>query len=388
MLRKRFNAGFLAVLAVVVLTSLLSSCAPNEQSTSGKEFVIGLLAPLTGDVADYGARGRNAALLAVDEINASGGIKGKKIRLIIEDDKGSAKDAVAAMLKLVNVDKVPVVIGGLMSGIGLAIAPIAQQNKVVLMAPGSSAPAYRNEGDYCFRDWTSDDLDGKIMANYMFKNKGIHEVAVLTMQNDYCLGLSKAFKSSFVQLGGKVIFEEQFPPGTSQFQSILAKMKGVHPKAVFLSAQPKEGGFAVKQMAELGIKAQIGSNFSVDSPDFLGIAGTAANGIFFTTPAFDPKSKDPQVSQFVSKYKKRYGEDPDTTAGHFYDAVRVVAAAANAARDLTPAAIRDALFQVKDFPGVTGKMTFDDHGDVTEPVMIKVVKDGKPQLVELYGVDK
>ena len=92
------------------------------------------------------------------------------------------------------------------------------------------------------------------------------------------------------------------------------------------------------------------------------------------------------MSQFVSRYRERYGKDPDTTAGHFYDAVRIITAAANAAKDLSPAAIRDALHQVKDFPGVTGKMTFDDHGDVTKPVMIKVVKDGKPQLVELFGV--
>lgn len=386
MLRKQLTAGFFASLAMVLFAFLLSSCAPKEQATSGNEFVIGLLAPLTGDIADYGARGRNAALMAVDEVNASGGIKGKKIKLVIEDDKGSPKDAVAAMQKLVNVDDVPVVIGGLMSGVGLAIAPIAEQNKVVLMAPGSSNPSFRDAGDYCFRDWASDDLDGRIMANYMFKNKGIREVAVLTMQNDYCLGLAQTFKKSFIELGGKVIFEEQFPPQTSQFQNILAKMKRVSPEAVFLSAQPKEGGFAVKQMAELGIKTKIGSNFSVDSPDFLGIAGSAAEGVFFTTPAFDPKSTDPQVSQFVSRYRERYGKDPDTTAGHFYDAVRIITAAANAAKDLSPAAIRDALHQVKDFPGVTGKMTFDDHGDVTKPVMIKVVKDGKPQLVELFGV--
>lgn len=384
--------GILAVVVVAGIVGTLVFRAPNGQGrpndSSEGQFLIGVLAPLTGEVADYGTRGKNGVQLAVEELNAAGGIRGKSIKVIIEDDKGSPKDAVAAMQKLINVDKVPVVVGGLMSGVGLAIAPLAEQNKVVLLAPGSSNPSFRDAGDYSFRNWASDDLDGKIMASYMFKTKNIRSVAVLTMQNDYCLGLSQAFKRDFLALGGKIVAEEQFPPETSRFQDILTKLKGATFDAVFLSAQPKEGGFAAKQMAELAIHTQIASNFAVDSPEFLGIAGGAAEGVFFTTPAFDPTSKDPTISQFVSKYRQRYGADPDTTAGHFYDAVRIIAAAANAAKDSSPTAIKDALYSVTAFPGVTGTTTLDDHGDVTKPVMIKIIREGKAELVELYGGSK
>ena len=384
--RKAIGLTCLIVICVLLVSYGLKGRL-GAGKTSDTEFTVGFLAPLTGDLADYGKRGLNSINMAVEEVNAQGGVKGKKIKVIVEDNKGTPKDAVAAMQKLVNVDKVPVVIGGLLSGVGLAIAPIAEQSKAVLLAPGSSSPDFREAGDYCFRNWASDDFDGKVMAGYMYENRGIRSVAVLTMQNDYCLGLSNTFKENFAAKGGTVVFHDEFPAETTEFQSLLAKVKAANPEAVFLSAHPKETGFLLKQMAELKIEAKIGSNMNAESPDCLSIAGTAANGVFFTTPAFDPASTDPRLSQFVAKYNERYGSEPDAVAGHFYDALHILAAAAKNAKDLTPDSIRDALYAIKDFPGVTGTTTFDEKGDVTKPLMIKEIAGGEGKVLQLYGAN-
>ena len=377
----------LTTFILIVLVSCLASCEKNQENISEDEIRIGVVFSLTGDVAAYGQRSMKGVNVALYEINSSGGINGKKIRLIVEDAKSSAKDGVAAINKLIFQDKVKFIIGDVLSSTTLAMAPIAERNKILLLAPGASNPALTDAGDYIFRNWLSDNFDGKALAAYSFKKKGIRTVATLYQKTDYCLGLEDAFSKEFILLGGTVLSREAFETDATDFRTNIVKTQHNNPEGVFVSAESRQTGTILKQAFELNFRPNWFSNLTVDTPECAEIAGAARNGVVFSTPAFDVKDQDsPVVRKFVDNFTTKYSEKPEATSGHSYDALKILAFVMQK-HGTKVESVKTGLYELKNFPGVTGSTTFDRNGDVLKNVFIKSISGNIPTLLEVFSSD-
>lgn len=369
---------FAVCLSFLALVLAFPGCTKKQP----QEIKIGVILPLTGDLAEPGEKAFNGIRLAIDAYNQN---KPKiPINIIAEDSRANPTDGVNAINKLINVDHVKIVVGDLTSGVTLAIAPIAEKNRVLVLAPGASNPKVRDAGDYIFRNWASDNFDGEVIAAYLSRKMGKRKAVVIYVNNEYGLGLADAFAKAFLTNGGIVTLREKYDQGATDFRTILAKTKGVNLDCIYLPGQPKENGLLVRQLREMGLNTTIAANLSVESPDFYASAKDAGEGILFSTPAFDVNANEENIKKFVQNYESRFKTEPDAVAGHGYDAANILVQAIKTANyDLTK--LKEQLYKVKDFPGVTGNTTFDDHGDVVKPVMIKKLnKDGKALILEVY----
>lgn len=346
-----------------------------------QEIKIGAILPLTGDAAAWGEKGKKGIDLAVDQINEHGGIDGKQLKVIYEDTQALPRLGVTAVTKLVNVDKVPVVIGDIVSATTLAAAPVAEKNQVVLLAPTASAPAITDAGDYIFRIWPSDLVEGKAMAKFAAEND-YKEIGILYIQNDYGIGLKNAFSDTYTQMGGKVVADVAYKQDETDFRSHLSKLNSNNPKAIYLISYYKDAALALKQASELGIQCQFLGATAVQDPKLIEIAGKAAEGLIYAIPSgFDPENKSAIVRNFKEAYNKKYSEDPNFVAAHCYDAVNLIAHVMRKS-GITSTLIMPELAKIMGFQGVTGEITFDENGDVIKPVDIKVIKNGN---FEMYG---
>ncbi len=367
---RKYLVVFVAFIAIFALT--LSSCKSKAKEPA--VIKIGAILPLSGDAAQYGEWGKSGIDLAVEEINSKGGINNKKIEVIYEDDAADPKKGVSAANKLITIDGVKVIIGPIPSTVTLAVAPICEKNKVIIMS-SSSSPAITSAGDYIFRNWPSDDFEGTAMADYAIK-KGYKRVAVFNINNEYGLGVVKVFKKKFSELGGKVVISETFAQGSSDMKPQLLKIKDRNPDAIYLVGHAKENGHVVKQARDLKIKAKILGTVGIEGPDFINIAGEAAEGLVYTAPAFDPDSAVPLIKKYQVAYAKKYGKKSEIFAATMYDATKIVALMIEK-YGYDPDKIKEGLYSLKNYSGVTGNTTFDSNGDVIKAVMFKTVKNGK-----------
>ena len=371
------------MLAFITLIALIG-CQNNQQS--GKEkYQIGTIIVLTGSAAQYGQWMKNGLELAKDEINSKGGINGHQIELVYEDDKTEAQSAVSAMNKLDATLNSPVVIAALTSKSTLAIAPIAESKKKVLFAVCASSPDLTNSGDYIFRNWPSDNEEGRLMAEYAYNTLGYRNIVELTINNDYGLGLKKVFAQKFVELGGAIVSSEEFPENATDFRSVLARLKSQKFDAIYMPSHAKEVATFLKQMKENNLDYKVLGNVAYESPDLLNIAGNAAEGVIFTTPAFNPDSKDTTIQTFTTAYEKRFGSKPENFAAHAYDALKIIALAIEKG-GYTSDGIKSELYKISNYPGVSGMTTFDKNGDVQKPAIIKQVKNGQFVSLEASNV--
>ena len=372
-----------SVVMVASLLVLVGGCAKRPSAPSvvpatrpggENDITVGAILPLTGDAAQYGQAARRGLELAIEKVNAER-LTPAKMAVEFEDDQADPKRAVSAFQKLTAGGDVPAVIGAFSSSATLAIAPLAERKRIVLLSPVASAPAVTKAGDFIFRNVASDVFEGSIMPQFAYKDLGIRRVAVLYINNDFGVGLRDAFAAGFRALGGQIVAEEAFAQGATDFRGQLTKLKALKPEAVYLVGY-KEMARVLRQSAELAFSPRFLSISMFEDPDILKLAGRAAEGAYYTYQGFDPRSNDKVIKDFVSSYRARYGSDPDIYAGLAYDAGRILALAIKeGGRD--PARIRDVLYRIGDFPGVTGRTTFDRNGDVTKEIHIKYVHQGK-----------
>lgn len=360
------------ILLAVTMLLVFAGCQYNQQKKN--PIKVGAIIFQTGDAAQYGVWVKNGLEMAKDEINSKGGINGQPIELSYEDDKTDAQTAVTVMNKLLATQNLPIIISGLTSKSTLAIAPIAESKKVVLFSPCSSSPDITNSGDYIFRNWTSDNEEGRLMAEYAYNNLGYRNMATLTINNDYGLGLQKVFSQRFKELGGTIVSSEEFPERTTNFRTIIAKLKSQKFDAIYLPSHAKEVGSFLKQMKENNLSFKVLGCVTYESPELIQIAGDAAEGVIFTTPAFNPDATDSTIQKFSAEYQKRFGSKPENFAAHSYDALNIIALAIQKGGYISDG-IKNALYQISNYPGVSGLTTFDKNGDVKKPAMIKQVKN-------------
>ena len=361
---------------VIVLAAFAGACL-DKQPAESEEIKIGAILPLTGDAASWGEMGKQGIDLAVDEINSEGGIKGKKIKVVYEDTQADPQKGVSAMRKLVSIDKVPVVIGDIVSAVVLAAAPIANENKVVLISPTASAPAVTDAGEYVFRNWPSDVFEGEFMARSAYNELGLKQVAILYINNDYGIGLREVFTETFEQLGGEILAAESYDADATDFRTQLTKIKATTPQTVYLISYYKDGALILKQATEMGLETQYLAASAIEDPKLIEIAGPATEGLIYPlSSGYDPESHEENIQEFKREFTARYGEEPSYVAAQAYDAMKIVAFSIEQG-GTEGSGIQAAMTNVKDFSGVTGETTFDENGDVIKPMAIKTVKNGE-----------
>jgi len=362
----------LGVILLIICGLIWVSC---QKKVEEKVVKIGAILPLTGDAAKYGKSAKNGIDLAIEDINKKGGILGRQVKVIYEDSQADASKAVSAFRKIVNVEHIKFILGPLSSTEVLAVAPIANKEKVIILAPAASAPQITYAGDYIFRNVMSDLYDGWAMAAYVIKGMKKKTAAIFYINNDFGIGLKNSFKEQFEKMGGKVLLEISFERGEKDFRAQITKIKNVNPEVVFLVGQA-EMAEILKEIKEMGIKLLIVSFSMFEDPDILKVAGDAAEGVVYTYRVFNPESENPVVKHFVERYEKKYGVKPDIFAGLSYDAARILALALERG-EFKVEKVKEALYNIKNFPGVVGKTSFDKNGDVKKPIGIKKVENGK-----------
>jgi len=257
----------------------------------------------------------------------------------------------------------------------MAVAPIANQNKVVLFSPGASTPRLTGAGPYVFRNWQSDAYEAKIMARYLL-NDGKRRVTVLAINNDFGLALLEYFRKHFETLGGTILATERFEQDATDFRGQLAKIRASNPDALYLLSYPKETGNIVNQAREMGLRASIYGVAAMEDPTLIRVAGRNAENIVYTK-AVEPGPNDAVYRRFVGAYRVEFGQEPGLIADTGYDAVKMVAQAAESLARLDGESLARALGTIKNYQGASGLMSFDANGDIIKPVGLKAIRNGQ-----------
>ncbi|MEP7366397.1 MAG: penicillin-binding protein activator [Acidobacteriota bacterium] len=367
----------MAVLVVAALSFMVWwACGRASRPPSQPTLRIGAISPFSGDGAPYGKAARTAIDLAVDEINAEGGVRGAKLMVQYEDDQGSPKDAVSAFQKLATIDKVPAVIGPFYSGNVLACAPDANRLHVVLLTGSATSDNVRNAGAYVFRTCPSNDEQARTVADFAFNKLKRRTAFVIYRNVDYGVTLRDAFANAYPAVGGKIVGIEGVAADSTDLRAQLTKAKAAAPDMIFAAVHYSEGSALLRQVKELGISSVVVGTDGGFDPQLLKIAGDAAEGSYWVTIGWGDELSNPPLAKFKQAYHRRFGEDPGVYSGLYYDAVHVLAKALGSTPSLTDGALKNTL-RTTEYIGPTGLTRFDSHGDVKKPFAVYLVTHGE-----------
>jgi branched-chain amino acid transport system substrate-binding protein len=357
--------------------------APGEPGAAVDQnaILIGEVGSLTGAQATFGISTRNGVELAVNEANAAGGVKGKKIAVRVYDDQGKPEEAANAVTRLITQDKVKVILGEVASTNSLAMAPKSQQAQVPMITPSSTNPKVTEVGDYIFRVCFIDPFQGAVMAKFAKENLKAQHVAILKDQkSDYSIGLTEVFTAKFTEMGGKIVATEAYSQGDTDFRAQLTAIRSAKPDAIYVPGYYTDVGLIARQARELGLKSTLLGGDGWESEKLFELGGSAVEGSYYSNhySADDPS---PTVQKFLTDFKKAYGAVPDSLAALGYDAAKVAIDAMKRAPDLNGPALRDAIAQTKSFPGVAGTISLDEKRNATKPAVVLEVSGGKLKFV-------
>ncbi len=363
------------LLSSIVIASLLTAFA-CQTGGGGDKVRIGVFMSMTGDTANFGISSTNGIKMAADEANAAGGINGKQIELLIQDDRSDSSEAATIVTKFVTQDSVHAILGEVASSRSIAAAPIAQNAKIPMLTPSSTNPEVTRKGDYIFRSCFIDSVQGAAIAQFAARTLNAKRAGIMVdRKNDYSTGLEKFISATFTRLGGAMVITQSYQAGDQDFNAQLTSIKGSNPDVIFVPGYYGDVALIAKQARDKGITVPFVGGDGWDAAQLYAIGGKALNGSFFSNH-YSPYDTDPQVQKFVSDYKARYNTIPDALAATAYDAAKIMFDAIKRANSLDGKAIRDALAATKDFPGVTGKVTFNENRDAVKPIFMIEIKDG------------
>ena len=369
-----------AAAALATALALTPACGSKEGRKS--EILVGEYGSLTGGIATFGISTRDGSQLAFDDINKKGGVLGKQIKLIVEDDQSKPEEAATVVTKLINQDHVVAMLGQVASSHSLAAAPICQASQIPMISPSSTNPRVTQVGDYIFRVCFMDTFQGAVMAHFAYDTLKAKKVAILVdVRSDYSVGLQTFFGQAYKKLGGEIASEQSFSQGDSDFRAQLTAIKAASPDAVYVPGYYTEAGTIVYQARELGITVPFLGSDGWDSPKLWEIGGPALNGCYFSNH-YSTDDPNPLVQKFVNDYKAKYNQVPDALAALGYDAARILADAMTRAGSTDGAKVRDSIAATKDFPGVTGTITINKERNAVKPAVILKVENGKYLLTE------
>jgi len=364
---------------VIVLLALAFSCArkPDSGAQQNRSAIkIGYFGDLTGQTFNFGRSAYNGVIMAAAEINQYGGINGRQIDVVIEDDKGSPEEAARLAAKLIDHDNVVAIIAGGTSGNSLAAAPKAQASHVPLISPSSTDPEVTQTGDYIFRTCFVDSFQGEAMASFAANTLKAKKAAILFDFNaPYGRGLTEFFESSFRKLGGEIVNKQSYMQGDADFKGQLSSIKAAEPDVIYIPGYYADVALIAKQARALGVDQPLLGGDGWDAPELWQLGGDALNNSYMSTH-YSVDDPAPAIQAFVQQYKQRYGNlVPDAHAALAYDAARVLFDAIHRAGTTDSAKLRDALAQTKDFGGVTGIITIDADRNAIKPAVVLKLKD-------------
>lgn len=370
------------LLALLLITTLFISLACERRGNSGNgghtgAILVGYYGDLSGRTSSFGQSTKNGVEMAADEINKAGGLNGRQIQIIVEDDQGEPNKAATVVTKLINQDKVHALLGEVASSNSLAAAPKAQEAKVPMISPSSTNPAVTQVGDYIFRVCFIDPFQGEVMAKFASTNLKAKRAAILyDFNSDYSRGLYEFFKRSFTKLGGEIVSEKSYTQGDRDFSGQLTAIRSANPEVIYVPGYYGEVGVIANQTKQLGIKAPLLGGDGWDAPQLWQLGGAALNGDYISNH-YSVDDPSPAIQKFVADYKARFNILPDALAALGYDSMKVLADAIQRAGGTENAKLRDAIAQTKGFAGVTGAITIDQDRNAVKPAVVLKLQDSK-----------
>jgi branched-chain amino acid transport system substrate-binding protein len=352
---------------------LLGLCAPAFSQDTIK---IGEFGSLTGDNASYGVSQNQGIQMAVEEINNSGGVLGKKLDLTVEDNQTKQGQTTTIVRKLISQDHVVALLGEVASSKTLEAAPVAQEAKIPLIATGATNPKVTQVGDYVFRVCFIDDFQAVVIARFVLEKLHKTKVAFMSdVKQDYSVGLTQFARDYLEKNGGQIVKEQSYSSGDKDFRAQLTDIKSANPDVILITGYYPEVSLIIREARQLGIKAAFAGGDGWDGASLIPVGGKAIEGSYFSNH-FSTEDKSPAVQQFVEKYKKKYNKLPDAFAALGYDSVNLLADAIKRAGSTDPEKLRDAIAGTKDFPGVTGKITINPERNANKSAVIITIKNG------------
>jgi len=374
------------LLAGTLALALAAGCKKKEEGKAGETskaagdtIKIGFLGALTGDIAMYGKPALEGMKMAVDDINASGGINGKKIEIIETDNRGDKQEGASVAQKLISRDNVVAILGDPTTGISKVVAPIAQKAGVVMLSPGATGPGLVEIGDFIFRDTLLDSVAMPAIIDYFAKDLNYRKVAVITSDNnDYSVGFSQTFRDAAKGKGIEIVADEKVKDGDRDFSAQVTNIKAKQPDVIFFSGYYTEAALIMKEVRKQGLKANMFGGDGLFSPEFIKLGGAAVEGSM-SALAFSSDQATDETAKFVEAFKKKFnGALPGIYDAQGYDGLMMIADAMKRSNSTDPKVFKDALAKTKDFKGVSGTITIRPNREpIKSPLCLLAVKDGK-----------
>lgn len=350
---------------------------------AAEPILVGEVEPLTGKEAAFGQSSHKGVLLAVEEINARGGVLGRPLVLVTEDNQSRPGESATITKKLIARERVVAVIHGGTSAQCLESGPICQKAGVPLLSTTATDPQVTRMGSYVFRTCFIDPFQGAVLARFARQSLQVKRVALITSASStYSVGLSRMFREAFTAAGGEIVAEQKYQEGDKDFRAQLTAIRSAKPDAIAAMGYYTEGALICRQARELGLDCPLLAGDGWEAPELLEIGGAAVNGTYYSAH-YSSESTAPEVQAFVGKFRKRFGgETPDSLAPLAYDAVLILADALSRAGTTGGAELRKALAATRDFPGVTGRTTIDAQRNASKPAVIIAVENGRFRFAE------
>jgi branched-chain amino acid transport system substrate-binding protein len=369
--------------ALRVLALLAVAAALGRASVSAAEPIkLGFFMSITGRDASFGEASLRGARLAVDDLNAAGGVLGRPVELVVEDNRSQAGESATAAKKLIARDRVAVLIGECASARTLEAAPVAQAAGVPLITPASTSPKVTQTGDAIFRVCFVDPFQGEVLAAFARRRLGLKRAALLVdAGSPYSTGLAEFFAKTFVALGGEIVATQKYAGADTDFRAQLTALRAAAPDAIFLPGYYVAAGLVAQQAKQLGLKATLLGGDGFEAPQLLEIGGAALDGTYYSTH-FAAENTADSSRRFVAAFRARHGVVPNGLSALTYDAVKLAADALRRAGTAEKSAVRRALAATVDFPGVTGRTTLNAARDADKDAAIITVRDGRLVFVE------
>jgi branched-chain amino acid transport system substrate-binding protein len=356
-----------------VLVAALLAARSHAQDT----IKIGEFASMTGKEATFGQFADKGTRQAIEEVNAAGGVLGRKIELLLEDNQSKPGESATIVKKFISRDKVVAVLGEIVSSRTLEAAPICQNARIPLVSPGATAPEVTMKGDYIFRACFIDPFVGTITAKFARDTLKVRRAAILSsVSSAQSVGLAKFFRERFTAEGGTIVAEQKFSEGDKDFRAQLTAIKATGAEGIFIPAYYTEAALICKQARDLGLTVPLLGTDGWESADFLAIGGAAVEGCYLVTH-YSPENQSPLVAAFNARFQQRWGVPSNALSALGYDSAMMLIDALKRAGTTDGPKLRDALATTKNFAGVAGTITLDANRNSTKSAVVLTVKHGR-----------
>lgn len=357
-------------LFVLLCLGMFCSCKMNDNTVK-----IGLLNPMSGELSSYGEKVKRGVDLAVDDVNAKGLLGGRKIEIIMEDSQGDSKISLDAVQKMINIDKIQYIIGGISSNVTLSVLPYTESRNVFLFSPGAATPKLSNMSKLFARNWPSNDEEANSAAHFIYSSLEAKKASIVYVNNDWGLGLYNSFVKTYRELGGEITAAYIYPYEEIDFRNIISKLKKDMGEVMYLAGNQREMGMFVKQLRESKIEVQVVANTSFLEKDCLNLAGDASNGVIVPTPGYNPSDTVRSIADFNDKFVAAYNYQPSLVDANGYDAVMLLVDAINIMGE-EPQKVAEYIRNKKGYYGAGGLLNF-HNGDVVVNTEFKMIEEGK-----------